>query len=337
MTRLAPRLLAALSLLAGGASAMAQQPPAKPAAERSAIVVPFTAGGPSDVVGRLLAEKLGAAMGETFRIQNTAGEGGVTGTLAVARAVPDGRTLLLHHFSLAAAKAFNPALTLDALRDLEPLGLVSQGPYILTVRTSLPVRTFAELTRHLKATPQTVIGHAGIASGSHLCNVLLRATLGVAFEERAYRGTGPAMTDLAAGQIDVLFDQAVSALPNVKEGTIRPIAVTGSRRLDALPNVPTLIELGLAEFEVTQWFALYAPAATPSPRVEALARALDQVLDRNDVAEGLRELGSEPFAKGERDRTRARAKLAAEIERWTLVAAATKPAARPAAPATKPK
>jgi len=299
------------------ASSAADAYPTKPIT----MVIPFTAAGPSDAVGRLLAKTMAESLGQPVNIENLAGGGGSTGAGKVAKSPADGYTLLLHHFAHAASKALYPNLTFDPVKDFEPIGLVSYGPYVLVARTSLPIKNAEQALKYIRDNREKVsFGHAGVGSGSHLCNILLMSALGkVKFTEKTYRGTGPAMMDLAAGQIDFLFDQTVGAAPFIKAGTVRPLAVTSQNRLDALKETPTLQEVGLKGFEVTQWFALYAPKGTPKPALDKLAVALEAAIKDPPNESKFAEFGTLVFQAGKRGPTDARKKLEAEVVRWRKI------------------
>lgn len=310
------RLFASALFFAGATSASAAYPE-KPIS----LVVPFTAAGPSDAVGRLLAKSFSETLGQPVNVENIAGGGGSTGSARVAKAPGDGYTLLLHHFAHAASAALYPKLPYDPAKDFEPIGLISYGPYVLSARTSLPIKNAQQALKYIRDNKEkATFGHAGVGSGSHLANLLLSSSLGkVKFTEKTYRGTGPAMTDLAAGQIDFLFDQSVSTMPNVAKGTIRPLAVTSAARLPNLKDVPTMQEAGLKGFEVTQWFALYAPKGTPKPVIEKLSVALEKALAEEAIVKKFEEFGTLLFPPGKRGPADARKKLAAEIVRWRKI------------------
>jgi tripartite-type tricarboxylate transporter receptor subunit TctC len=304
-------------MLAASATSAAAAFPEKPIS----IVVPFTAAGPSDAVGRLLAKSFTDSLGQKVNVENIAGGGGSTGSARVAKAPGDGYTLLLHHFAHAASAALYPKLPYDPAKDFEPIGLVSYGPYVLSARTSLPIKDVKSAFKYIRDNKtKTNFGHAGVGSGSHLANLLLSSSLGkVKFTEKTYRGTGPAMTDLAAGQIDFLFDQSVSVMPNVAKGTIRPLAVTSATRLPNLKDVPTMQEAGLKGFEVTQWFALYAPKGTPKPVIDRLSAALETALAEEITITTFEKFGTLAFPAGKRGPADAKKKLGAEIVRWRKI------------------
>lgn len=302
------------SLLSAGSALAADAFPAKPIS----IVIPFTAAGPSDAVGRLLAKSMAAKLGQPVNIDNIAGQGGATGSGRVAKAAADGHTLLLHHFAMPAAPAVYPNLPYDPVKDFEPIGLVSYNPYVLVVRTSLPIKNAADALKYIRDNKEKVtFGHAGVGSGSHLTNLMLKSALGkVKFTEKTYRGTGPAMTDLAAGQLDFLMDQSVNVVPQIKAGTVRALAVTTAQRHESFKDLPTLQEAGLKNFEATQWFALYAPKGTPKPALEKLTAALEKTLQEKETLDALKEMGATPFPAGKRGPVDAKKKLEAEVVRW---------------------
>lgn len=284
------------------------------------MVVSYAAGGPSDVIARLLAQYMSATLGQPIQIENVAGAGGTTGAARAAKAAPDGHTLLIHHVALALGPSLYPKLPYDTLTAFEPLGLVNANPFVLTARKSLPADTAQQAMEYIRANKDKVtLGHAGVGSGSHLCNMLVQSALGFKVAEVPYRGNAPAMNDLVAGQLDFMFDQTIGAMPQIAAGTIKAFAVTSLTRLDLLKDLPTLNEGGLKDFEVVQWHAMYAPAGTPKAALDKLAAALEKALDEPLVATRFAELGSTLFPKGNRGPAETRAMLASEVTKWGSV------------------
>lgn len=311
-------LLSALGLLGMASAASAQSYPTRPVT----IIVPFAAGGPSDAVARLVGQSMSATLGQPFVIENVAGAGGTAGAARLAKAEPDGHTLLIHHIALVAGASLYKSLPYDTARDLEPLGLVNFGPMVLAARKDYPAATPAELLARLKADgAKTTLAHAGIGSNAHLCGLLLQQALGVKLTEVAYRGTGPAMNDLVGGQVDLLFDQSTNAVPQVQAGTVKPFAVTSSTRLDVLPNVPTVKESGLADFEFVLWHGLYAPRGTPGPVVEALNKALQGALAEPTIKARFAAFGTQIYPGPEQTPAAHRARFDREIATWREVIA----------------
>jgi tripartite-type tricarboxylate transporter receptor subunit TctC len=310
--------IAAIVVLLSGffAPAAAETYPDRPIT----LIVPFAAGGPSDVLGRLIAQSMSQSLGQSVVIENVGGAGGTTGAARAARSAPDGYTLLIHHLALAAGASLYPNLSYDTLKDFEPIGLINQGPFVMISRLDLPTRTIADLLAHLKANGRKVsLAHAGVGSGAHLCNMLLQSALDVKVNEIPYRGTGPAMNDLLAGQIDVLCDQTTNSMPQIQGNRVRPYAVTSTQRVAQLPDLPTMQEAGLAGFEISIWHALYAPKGTPAPVVAKLNAALEVALKDPQVLARFADLGTTAYPEGRRGPAEARAQLQAEVEKWGRV------------------
>jgi tripartite-type tricarboxylate transporter receptor subunit TctC len=287
------------------------------------LVVPFAAGGPSDAIARLVARSMGETLGQTVVVENTAGAGGTAGANRVARAAPDGHTILIHHLALAAGASFYANLAYDTVRAFEPIGLVNYGPFVLIARRGLAPNTAAELYAHLKTSgAQTSVAHAGIGSGSHLCGIMLTQALGTTVNFVPYRGTGPALTDVVAGQVDVLCDQTTNAVPQITAGTVKAFAVTAPQPIAQLPNLPT-VAAAIPGFELSVWHALYAPKGTPQPIVQQLHGALQKALADAEINRRFAELGTLLFPEAERSPAALQAKLEAEVTRWAgLVRAA---------------
>lgn len=316
--------VACLVLLAGAAAA--QTFPTKPIT----LIVPFAAGGPSDVIARLVGQSMSRTLGQSVIIENVSGAGGTSGAARTARAAPDGYTLLIHHLALAAAPSLYSNLPYDTARGFEPLGLLNTGPMVVTSKLALEASDAAALFRMLKERGTGVtMAHAGVGSNSHLCSLLLAQVLGAKPTLVAYRGTGPAMNDLVAGQVDTLCDQATSAVPQIQGGKVKAFAVTAADRLDVIPTVPTAREAGLAGFEMTVWHGLYAPAGTPAPVLEQLHGAIVTAIEDRDVQERFKATGTLIFPTTERSREAHAKRFQGEIARWAqaLSAAGIQPGA----------
>jgi tripartite-type tricarboxylate transporter receptor subunit TctC len=285
------------------------------------LVVPFAAGGPSDAIARLLGQSMSATLKGQIVIENVAGAGGTAGAARVAKAEPDGHTLLIAHVALPAAASLYKSLPYDTLRDFEPLGLVNYGPMVLATKKDLPVANAGEFFARLKGGTPVTLAHAGIGSNAHLCGLLLQQALGAKVTEVAYRGTGPAMNDLVGGQVDALCDQSTNAVPQVQGNTVKALAVTSTGRLDVLPNVPTMQEAGLANFEFIIWHGLYAPKGTPEPVVAALNRALRVALDDAGVKARFAEVGTQIFPAAELTADAHKARFEKEAATWRDVIA----------------
>lgn len=306
-------LLAAIVAIAGASSADAQIYPVKPIT----IVVPFAAGGPSDALARILGDRMKATLGQSLLVENVTGAGGSIGVGRAVRAAPDGYTISFGHLG---THVFNGAiypLQYDMLTDLEPVVLLPSNPMVVVSRNSLPAKGLQELIAWLKANAdKATAGTAGAGSGSHIGGVYMQTLTGLRFQFVPYRGTGPALTDLVAGQIDIIVDQASNSMQQIRSGNIRPYAVTDSKRLAAAPDIPTAEEAGLPGFHMTLWSALWVPKGTPKDVIAKLNGAAVEALADPAVKQRLNDLGLEIPA---RDRLTPEALGAwhrAEVAKW---------------------
>ena len=245
------------------------------------IVVPFTAGGPTDRVARDLAEALRKPLGANVVVENVAGAGGTIGANKVAKAPQDGHTLLLHHIGMATSPALYRKMPYNTMDDFEYLGLINEVPMTLIGRPTLPATNFKELQAWIAQNKGTVnLGNAGLGAASHLCGLLFQSALKVDMTTVPYKGTAPAMNDLMGGQIDLLCDQTTNTTSQIEGKTVKAFAVTSMKRLStpALKNLPTLDESGLKGFEVTIWHGLYAPKGTPADVTAKINKALKVAL-----------------------------------------------------------
>jgi tripartite-type tricarboxylate transporter receptor subunit TctC len=245
------------------------------------IVVPFAAGGPTDKVARDLGEALRKQLNQTIVIENVGGAGGTLGAAKVAKAAPDGYTLLLYHVGMATAPALYRKLAYKPLEDFEYLGLVNEVPMTLIGRPTLPAANYAELVKWIEANKGKVnLANAGLGAASHLCGLLFQQALKMEMTTVPYKGTAPAMTDLMGGQVDILCDQTTNTTPQIESGKVKVFAVTSNKRLStpALAKVPTLDELGLKGFNVSIWHGLYAPKGTPKAVTEQINASLREAL-----------------------------------------------------------
>lgn len=284
------------------------------------MVVPFAAGGPSDAIGRLLAQSMSETLGQQVVIENVAGAGGTLGGARLAKADPDGYTILIHHVALAAGESLYPNLTYDTLTAFEPIGLVNYGPMVLMAKKDYPAADAPALLAKLKADgPKASVAHAGAGSNSHLCTLLLEKALGVKFTQVAYRGTGPAMNDLMGGQVDVLCDQSTTAVPQIEGKTVKGYAVTSKDRLPVLKDLPTLQEAGLPDLEFVIWHGLYAPAGTPQDVVAKLNAALQKALADPKIQSRFADVGTQVFPDSERTPAAHKTKFENEVATWKSV------------------
>lgn len=293
--------------------AAGQAYPAKPIS----IVVPFAAGGPTDTVARVIAQAMSKPLGQTLIIENKAGAGGTIGVNAVAKAAPDGYTLLVYHIGMATAPALYRRLPFDPMKDLQPIGLINDVPMTLVARKDFPAQDFKELRAYVSGHAGKLnFANAGLGSASHLCGMLLMSALGADMATIAYKGTGPAMNDLIGGQVDLMCDQTTNTTSQIRGGRIKVYGVTTARRVASLSNVPTLQEQGLKGFEVGVWHALYAPAGTPSPVVERLVAALQGALRDPAVKKRFNDLGTDPIGADMATPEALRKHLRSEIVKW---------------------
>lgn len=314
LSRIAVALISSLGL---AASALAQD--AYPSRQIT-MVVPYAAGGPSDSIARLVAESMGSTLGQTIIIENVAGAGGTTGAARVAKAEPDGYTLLIHHLALAAGASLYPKLTYDTTAAFAGIGLVNSGPFVLNGKKGLAANNAKEALDYIRANKDKVtMGSAGVGSGSNLCNMLIQSILGVKISEVAYRGTGPAMNDLVGGQIDFLCDQSTNSMSQIKGGTIKAYAATSLERMKDLPDIPTMAESGLPGFEIVQWHALYAPKGTPAPVIAKLNAALEKALADPKVLARFDDFATVLFPANARGPAATDARLKAEVALWGKV------------------
>jgi tripartite-type tricarboxylate transporter receptor subunit TctC len=281
------------------------------------IIVPFSAGGPTDTVTRLVAQAMGKTLGQQVIVENVGGAGGTIGATRAAKAAPDGYTLLLHHIGMATAPALYRKLPYRSVEDFDPIGLVTDVPMTLVAKKDFPSKDLKELIAYVKKNKDKVsYANAGLGAASHLCGMLFMSAIETDLTTVPYKGTGPAMNDLLGGQVDFMCDQTTNTTSQIKAGKIRVYGVTTKTRVPSLPDVPTLHEAGLPNFEVAIWHGLYAPKGTPKPVVDKLAAALQEALKDTLVRTRFAELGTEPVAT-ERARPEAlRKHLALELEKW---------------------
>ncbi len=258
------------------------------------LIVPFAAGGPTDVMARMIAIPMGKSLGQTVLVENAVGAGGTIGAGKVARAAPNGYTIFLHHMGMATAPALYKKLTYDPLKDFEYIGQVADVPMTLLARKDFPAANFAELQAYVKANKDKVsLANAGLGAVSHLCGLLFMTAIGVDLTTVPYSGTGPAMNALLGGQVDLLCDQTTQTVPIIKDGRVKVYGVTTLNRLAALPNVPTLDEQGLKGFEVKVWHGMYAPKGTPAAVLEKVGIALRAAMQDPAVKQRLTDLSSD--------------------------------------------
>lgn len=306
--------LSSLPLLAATTARAAEQAyPARPIT----IVVPAAAGGPSDTLARVVAQAMGKDLGTQLVIENIGGAGGSVGAAKVARARGDGYTLYLYHIAHATWPALYRKLPFDVIKDFEPVGRITDVPMTLVGKADLPAGNFKELVAHLKANSKKVnMAHAGLGSASHLCGLLFQQAIGQDLTTVAYKGTGPAITDLMGGQVDLMCDQTTNTTAYIQAGKIKVYGVTTLTRVPSMKNVPTLDELGLKKFELSAWHGLWAPKGTPQPVLDRLSKALQVALKDPDVIKRFADLGTVPVGDAEATPAALQTRLKSEVERW---------------------
>jgi tripartite-type tricarboxylate transporter receptor subunit TctC len=310
MRRLA--VAAALATLAA-ASAAAQTYPTRPIT----IIVPFSAGGPTDILARLFGERIRAALGQPVLVENVTGAAGSIAVGRAAAAPPDGYTISIGNFSTHVANGAIYALKFDLLRDLDPIALLPNNPMLVVTRKNFPAANLQELVDWLKANPgKAAAGTAGAGSGSHIAAAFLANLVGSQMQYVPYRGTAPAIQDLLSGQIDLMVDQASNALPQVRQGSIKALAVTAAVRLDAAPQVPTAAEAGLPGLQMQVWNGMWVPHGTPRAIVDKLNGAVVNALGDPSVREKLDAVGLDGPPADQRTPEALAAFQKAEVEKW---------------------
>ncbi|MCW5223162.1 tripartite tricarboxylate transporter substrate-binding protein [Verminephrobacter aporrectodeae] len=317
-TTLKIALLAVAAAAAFGAAA--QGFPAKD--KVITLVVPFSAGGPTDRVARDLAEAMRRPLGANIVVDTTAGAGSSIGSARVARAAPDGYTLLINHIGMSTMPALYRKLSFNVLNDFEYLGLVNEVPMTLIARPTMPANNFKELSAWIQQNKGRInLGNAGLGSASHLCGLMLQSAMQVDMTPVPYKGAAPAITDLIGGQIDLLCDQSTNTVGQIEAKKVHAYAVTTSRRLTtpALKDLPTLAEAGLKNFDVSIWHALYAPKGTPADVLKKINDALKVALKDPDFIKKQEGLGAVVITDKRVDGAEHKKFVAAEIERWGAV------------------
>jgi tripartite-type tricarboxylate transporter receptor subunit TctC len=273
---------------------------AQPSPKTVTLVVPFAAGGGTDTVARLIGEQMSRTLGQTIIIENVVGGGSTLANDRVARSAPDGSTVLINHVALLAAPSLFTNLRYDTKTAFEAVGLVNNAPMVLIGRKSIPGAGPKDFVAWIKAQGDKAnFAHGGIGTNSHLCAVMMGNVLGFKPTIVAYRGSAPAIGDLLAGQIDLLWDQVTNALPQIQAGTLHGIAITSSERLEQLKDVPTTAELGMPEVSYSMWHGLYVAKGTPIETIGALNSALRKALSDPGLLEKLKQLGTVPFPDNE--------------------------------------
>lgn len=310
------RVLGGLILAACAFGASAQSYPTRPVT----LVVPFAAGGPTDVAARALGQAMEKTMGQPVVVENKAGAGGTLAVSDVARATPDGYRILIHHIGMSTAPALYRKLSFDPLKDFEYIGQVLDVPMTLLVKTGLPVNSVKELAVYAKANKDKItLANAGLGAASHLCGLLFQQAIEVDLTTVPYKGTAPAMADLLGGQVDILCDQTTQTIPQIQGGKVKALAVTTAKRLDALKDLPTAAESGLPGFDLAVWHGVYAPKGTPKPVTDKLNASLQAALKDPAVVKRFADLGAVIVPADKQTPDGLARHLKAEIDKWAPI------------------
>ncbi|MBO4221567.1 tripartite tricarboxylate transporter substrate-binding protein [Bradyrhizobium neotropicale] len=310
------RSLVLLLLLSPCATAFAQDYPSRPIT----MIVPFSAGGPGDVIARILGSAMSATLKQSIVIENVVGAGGTLGTNRVAKAAPDGYTLLLMHVGQATAPSLYAKLPFDPVGDFAMIGLVTDVPMILVARPNFPAKDLKDLVGRIRSDGDKVtFGNVGLGSASQLCGLMFMSTTDTKLTSVYYKGGGPALNDVIAGHIDVYCDPATGPTPYIQSGTIKGYAITSKKRVATLPDVPTSAEAGVPAFDVTTWYALYAPRGTPKPVVDVLVSALQTALKDPPLVSRFAELSMTPVETERATPEALEAFLKTEIDKWARI------------------
>lgn len=306
-----------LALLLGLAAATVAQAQGTWPSKPIALVVPFAAGGPTDVVARTLAASMTKSLGQTVVVENKLGAGGNVAAAYVAKAPNDGYTFFIHHNGMATSTALYRKLSYDALKDFEYVSQAVEVPMTLLARKDFPASNFQELVTYVKANKDKInLATAGLGAVSQLCGMMFQRAIGVNLTEVPFQGTGPAMNALLGGQVDVMCDQTTQTVPQIKAGTVKLYGVTTKNRVKVLPTAPTLHEQGLKDFEVVVWHGVYAPKGTPRAVVDRMNAAVRAALKDPDVVKRMDDLGAEIVPDATNTPEALQAHLKNEIDKW---------------------
>lgn len=281
------------------------------------IIVPFAAGGPTDLLARLIGEVMGRELGQPVVAENVTGAGGTIAAARVANARPDGHTLLIHHIGHAAAATLYRRLPYDVQESFVPLGVISETPMVVVARPDFAPADMRAVLAAMKARGLDItLSHAGLGSSNHLCGTLLQAAAGAAVTSVAFRGSAPANTEVMAGRIDLACEQATNVVPFLRENRMKGYAVTATARVPGIEAVPTMAEAGLPELLITVWHSLYAPKGTPAPVVQRLAGAIGKAMQDEKVRGRYADLVTVPATAEQATPEYHRRFLAQEVTRW---------------------
>jgi tripartite-type tricarboxylate transporter receptor subunit TctC len=303
--------LAALAVVAGGVAA--QTYPTRPVT----FVVPYSAGGPTDTVARSLGQAMTKHLGQAVIVENVGGAGGTVGAARVKNAAPDGYTLLLHHIGMSTAPALYRKLPFNPVTDFEPIGLIVDVPMTLIARSDFPAKDFKEAVAYLKQNKSKInLANAGLGAASHLCGLMFMAAIEAELTTVPFKGTADAMNALLGKQVDILCDQTTNTTGQIKAGAVKVYAVTSLTRVPTLPDVPTMNEAGLKDFQVGIWHGLYAPKGTPKAAIDKLAAAMQAATKDPDFAKRMADLGATVYSADKINPATHAALLKSEIDKW---------------------
>ncbi|KHJ54444.1 protein in the TAR-I ttuE-ttuC' intergenic region [Aureimonas altamirensis] len=293
--------------------AMAQSYPDKPIT----MIVPFSAGGPTDTVARLTAEAMSQELGQQVVVQNVGGAGGTLGAGQAAQAAPDGYTILVHHIGMSTAPSLYANLPYDPVESFEPIGLVTNAPMTIIGRKDMAEGTLQELVTAIKADPQAyTLANAGVGAASHLCSMLFMSAIDTEMTTVPYQGNGPIMTDLLGGHVDLTCDQTTNTTQPILDGQVKAYAVTTPGRIGQLPDVPTATEAGLDDFVITVWHGVYAPKGIEPNVRDALVSALQKGLTHEKLVQRFTDLGTAPVTQADATPEALETQLTSQIEFW---------------------
>ena len=310
------KFLAALAALVASTAVLAQDYPTR----TITVVVPFAAGGPTDTVTRLIAQSMSKSLGQTVIVENVAGAGGTIGPKKVAASKPDGYTLVLMHIGISTSVSLYRNLGYNPMTDLEPIGLVTDVPMTFIARKDFPPKDMKELIAYVKANKDKVTyANAGVGAASHLCGMLLMTAMQTDLTTVPYKGTGPAMTDLMGGQVDFMCDQTTNTTPQIRGGKVKAYSVTTAQRIKTFPDLPTVQESGIKDFQVGIWHGMWAPKGTPKPVIDKLSAALQAALKDPNVITKFADLGTDPVPQDQATPAALAKHLKAEVDKWAPI------------------
>ena len=307
------RPLVAIALLAAAGFAAAQGYPTKPIT----VVVPFTAGGPTDTVARSLGQAMSKPIGQSVVVENVGGAGGTVGATRVKNAAPDGYTLLLHHIGMSTAPALYRKLAFNPLTDFEFVGLIVDVPMTMIARSDFPAKDFREFVTYVKANKAKLnLANAGLGAASHLCGLMFQSALEADVTTVPFKGTADAMNAILGKQVDFMCDQTTNTTGQIKAGSVKAYAVTSAKRVPTLPDLPTMQEGGLKGFEVGIWHGVYAPKGTPKAAIDKLVAAMQEAAKEQGFRTRMSELGATVYPAEQITPAALAAHLKGEIDKW---------------------